>query len=207
MDTRQKLVEIAKRMYDRNMNAALGGNVSIRQGDAIIITPSGVNKGFMAELDLITVDLEGNRLYGNGVASSEAKMHYEIYRERPDVAAIIHAHPPFAVGFALAHRDLPDNLLPETTIVLGRVPCLPYTTPSTVELARQVAEALRERNAAIMANHGAITVGKDLEEAYNRMELLEQTCISVTVAVALGGVQPIPEEAMAFFVANFGLRR
>jgi L-fuculose-phosphate aldolase len=207
MDTRQKLVEIAKRMYDRNMNAALGGNVSIRQGDAVIITPSGVNKGFMAELDLIAVDLEGNRLYGNGVASSEAKMHYEIYRERPDVAAIIHAHPPFAVGFALAHRDLPDNLLPETTIVLGRVPCLPYTTPSTVELARQVAEALRERNAAIMANHGAITVGKDLEEAYNRMELLEQTCISVTVAVALGGVQPIPEEAMAFFVANFGLRR
>lgn len=207
MDTRQKLVEIAKRMYDRNMNAALGGNVSIRQGDAVIITPSGVNKGFMAELDLITVDLEGNRLYGNGVASSEAKMHYEIYRERPDVAAIIHAHPPFAVGFALAHRDLPDNLLPETTIVLGHVPCLPYTTPSTVELARQVAEALRERNAAIMANHGAITVGKDLEEAYNRMELLEQTCISVTVAVALGGVQPIPEEAMAFFVANFGLRR
>jgi L-fuculose-phosphate aldolase len=207
MDTRQKLVEIAKRMYDRNMNAALGGNVSIRQGDAVIITPSGVNKGFMAELDLIAVDLEGNRLYGNGVASSEAKMHYEVYRERPDVAAIIHAHPPFAVGFALAHRDLPDNLLPETTIVLGRVPCLPYTTPSTVELARQVAEALRERNAAIMANHGAITVGKDLEEAYNRMELLEQTCISVTVAVALGGVQPIPEEAMAFFVANFGLRR
>lgn len=207
MDTRQKLVEVAKRLYDRNMNAALGGNVSIRQGDVIIITPTGANKGFLTERDLIGVDLEGRRLDGNGVASSEAKMHYEVYRERPDVAAIIHAHPPFAVGFALAHQNLPDNLLPEAAIVLGRVPCLPYTTPSTMELARQVAEALLERNAAIMANHGAIAVGKDLEEAYNRMELLEQTCISVIVATVLGGVQPIPDEAMAFFVTNFGLRR
>src|SRR5664280_3074403 len=156
METAIKLVEIAKRLYDKNMNAALGGNVSIRQGDEIAITPAGINKGFMTDDDVVVVDIEGNKLRGNGTPSSEGKMHYEIYRLRPDVRAIIHAHPPFAVGFALAHRDLPDDILPEATILLGRVPCLPYEAPSTIHLAREVAQGLVHHNAAFMANHGAI---------------------------------------------------
>jgi L-fuculose-phosphate aldolase len=207
METATKLVEIAKRLYERNMNAALGGNVSIRLGDEIAISPAGINKGFMTEDDVVVVDMEGNRLPGNGKPSSEGKMHYEIYKLRPDVQAIIHAHPPFAVGFALAHHDLPDDMLPEATILLGYVPCLPYVTPSTIELAREVAQGLAHRNAAFMANHGAITVGADLEEAYNRMELLEQTCMSVVYATVLGGVHHIPETDMGFFVDNFGLKR
>ena len=207
METAAKLVEIAKRLYDRNMNAALGGNVSIRLGDEIAITPAGSNKGFMTEDDVVVVDMNGTKLRGNGKPSSEGKMHYEIYKLRPDVQAIIHAHPPFAVGFALAHRDLPDDILPEATIVLGHVPCLPYVTPSTMELAREVAQGLAHRNAAFMANHGAITAGVDLEEAYNRMELLEQTCMSVVYASVLGGVHHIPEPEMEFFVTNFGLKR
>jgi len=207
METAAKLVEIAKRLYDRNMNAALGGNVSIRLGDEIAITQAGINKGFMTEDDVIVVDMEGNRLMGNGKPSSEGKMHYEVYKLRPDIQAIIHAHPPFAVGFALAHRDLPDDILPEATIVLGHVPCLPYVAPSTIDLAREVAHGLAHRNAAFMANHGAITVGTDLEEAYNRMELLEQTCMSVVYASVLGGVHHIPEPEMEFFVTNFGLKR
>ena len=207
METAAKLVEIAKRLYDRNMNAALGGNVSIRLGDEIAITPAGINKGFMTEDDVVVVDMNGTKLRGNGKPSSEGKMHYEIYKLRPDVQAIIHAHPPFAVGFALAHRDLPDDILPEATIVLGHVPCLPYVTPSTMELAREVAQGLAHRNAAFMANHGAITAGVDLEEAYNRMELLEQTCMSVVYASVLGGVHHIPEPEMEFFVTNFGLKR
>ena len=207
METAAKLVEIAKRLYDRNMNAALGGNVSIRLGDEIAITPAGSNKGFMTEDDVVVGDMNGTKLRGNGKPSSEGKMHYEIYKLRPDVQAIIHAHPPFAVGFALAHRDLPDDILPEATIVLGHVPCLPYVTPSTMELAREVAQGLAHRNAAFMANHGAITAGVDLEEAYNRMELLEQTCMSVVYASVLGGVHHIPEPEMEFFVTNFGLKR
>jgi L-fuculose-phosphate aldolase len=207
METATKLVEIAKRLYERNMNAALGGNVSIRLGDEIAISPAGINKGFMTEDDIVVVDMEGNKLLGNGKPSSEGKMHYEIYKLRPDVQAIIHAHPPFAVGFALAHHDLPDDILPEVTILLGHVPCLPYVTPSTIELAREVAQGLTHRNAAFMANHGAITVGADLEEAYNRMELLEQTCMSVVYASVLGGVHHIPETDMEFFVDNFGLKR
>jgi L-fuculose-phosphate aldolase len=207
MDTATKLVEIAKRLYDRNMNAALGGNVSFRRGDEITITEAGINKGFMSADDVVVVDMDGNRLLGNGKPSSEGKMHYEIYKLRPDVQAIIHAHPPFAVAFALAHHDLPDDILPEATILLGHVPCLPYVTPSTIELAREVAQGLAHRNAAFMENHGAITVGADLEEAYNRMELLEQTCMSVVYASALGGAHHIPEKDMEFFVDNFGLKR
>jgi L-fuculose-phosphate aldolase len=207
MKTATKLVEIAKRLYDRNMNAALGGNVSIRLGDEIAITPAGINKGFMTKDDVVVVDMEGNKLRGNGTPSSEGKMHYEVYKLRPDVQAIIHAHPPFAVAFALAHHDLPDDILPEATVLLGHVPCLPYVTPSTIELAREVAQGLAHRNAAFMANHGAITVGADLEEAYNRMELLEQTCMSVVYATVLGGVHHIPEADMEFFVRDFGLKR
>ena len=207
METAAKLVEIAKRLYERNMNAALGGNVSIRLGDEIAITPAGINKGFMTDDDVIVVDMAGNKLRGNGKPSSEGKMHYEIYKLRPDVHAVIHAHPPFAVGFALAHRDLPDDILPEATIVLGRVPCLPYVTPSTMELAQEVAQGLAHCNAALMANHGAITVGADLEEAYNRMELLEQTCMSIVYASTIGGLHHIPPKEMQFFVDNFGLKR
>jgi len=136
MDTPAKLVEIARRLYDKNLNAAVGGNVSIRQQDGIAITPAGINKGFMIEGDVVVVDLNGTKLRGAGEPSSEGKMHYEIYRQRPDVQAVIHAHPPFAVAFALAHRDIPDDVLPEVAINLGRVPCLPYVTPSTMELAR-----------------------------------------------------------------------
>lgn len=207
METAAKLVEIAKRLYERNMNAALGGNVSIRMGNEIAMTPAGINKGFMTEDDVVVVDMEGNKLRGDGKPSSEGKMHYEVYKLRPDVHAVIHAHPPFAVGFALAHHDLPDDILPEATVLLGHVPCLPYVTPSTIELAREVAQGLAHRNAAFMANHGAITVGADLEEAYNRMELLEQTCMSVLYASVLGGVHHIPETDMQFFVDNFGLKR
>jgi L-fuculose-phosphate aldolase len=207
METATKLVEIAKRLYERSMNAALGGNVSIRLGDEIAISPAGINKGFMTEDDVVVVDMGGTKLRGNGKPSSEGKMHYEIYKLRPDVQAIIHAHPPFAVAFALAHHDLPDDILPEATILLGHVPCLPYVTPSTIELACEVAEGLTHRNAAFMANHGAITVGADLEEAYNRMELLEQTCMSVVYATVLGGVHHISETDMGFFVDNFGLKR
>lgn len=207
MDQAEKLVEIAKRLYERNMNAALGGNVSIREENGVLITPAGVNKGYLTKGDLVLVDLAGNVVRGAGRPSSEGKMHYEIYRQRPDVKAIIHAHPPFAVGFALAHHDIPDDVLPEATIILGHVPCLPYVTPSTIELAREVAQGLRENDAAIMANHGAITVGRDLEEAYNKMELLEQTCMSLTYASILGGVHHLPEEAMEFFVRTYGLKR
>lgn len=207
METATKLVEIAKRLYDRNMNAALGGNVSMRLGDEIAITPAGINKGFMTEDDVVIVDIDGTKLRGNGKPSSEGQMHYEIYKLRPEVQAIIHAHPPFAVGFALAHRDLPDDILPEATIHLGHVPCLPYVTPSTMDLAREVAKWLAHRDAAFMANHGAIVVGRDLEEAYNRMELLEQICMSVVYATLLGGVHHIPEADMEFFVDNFGMKR
>ncbi len=207
MDSAEKLVAIAKRLYERNMNAALGGNVSIRQGDEVMITPAGINKGFMTEEDVVVVDLDGAVLRGGGKPSSEGKMHYEIYKLRADVHAIIHAHPPFAVGFALAHREIPDDILPEATIVLGQVPCLPYVTPSTIDLAREVAHGLAGRNAAFMANHGAITTGATLEEAYNRMELLEQTCMSIVYATVLGGIHHIPESDMEFFVRNFGLKR
>jgi len=178
MDSVTMLCQIGERLYRKNLIAGCGGNLSFRQTDGtVVITPSGVAKGFLVPGDLLTVDLEGHILSGSAKPSSEMRLHLETYRQRPDVGAIVHAHPPVSTAYTLLGRPFPDNIHTEGRGVLGTVGTVPYISPASDALANACADALKEMNVILMANHGAVTVGCDLLQAYNRMETLEATAI------------------------------
>ncbi len=199
---KNEIVRFGKLLYERKLNAAYGGNLSVRVGDKVYITPSGFNKSFMERSDVLVTDLKGN-VIGKSIKqlkpSSEAKMHYAIYKIRPDIKAIIHSHPPYCISLAIAHTSL-EQLLPETTIILGKVKFVPYVTPGGFELGNAVAKELKNTDACIMGNHGATTVGKDLFEAFNKMELLESTAKSFIFAKLLGNVNLLPEKDVKAFM-------
>ncbi|AKL93865.1 L-fuculose phosphate aldolase FucA [Clostridium aceticum] len=171
---KEEICEIGKRMYDREFVAANDGNISLRVSEnEIWTTPTGVSKGFMTPDMLVKVDLEGQVLEGDSKPSSELKMHLKVYQERPDVKAVVHAHPLTATALAVAGIPLDKALLPEAIITLGVVPIAKYATPSTQEVPESIASYLKDHNAVLLANHGALTWGRNLLEAYYRMETLE----------------------------------
>ncbi len=199
---KSEIVKFGKLIYERNLNAAYGGNISVRDGDKIYITPSGFNKAFLTEDDILVTDISGNILEPpvNPVKpSSESKMHYAIYKSRKDVKAIIHAHPSYCVSLAISHKNL-ENLLPETTIVLGEVGFVPYITPGGSKLGNTVARALTKGDACIMGNHGATVVGNNLFEAFNKLELLESTAKSFVFSLLIGEVKTIPQKDISLFI-------
>lgn len=155
--------------------------------DALLITPSGVSKGFMDPRTICRINLAGEVLEGEGKPSSEAAMHIEIYRARPDVKAVVHAHPPYSTGFAVAGKPLRSCALPEAMVSLGSIALVPYATPAAGEIPRVIAPFLPAHDAFLLSNHGAVTVGTDLMHAYYRMETLEHFAQIVTVARSLGG--------------------
>ena len=173
---RRELVEACRRIAALGLIGAAEGNLSVRLGEkALLTTPSGSNKAHLHPADLVVTDLNGKRLRGTRPASSELAMHVEVYRARPEVRAVVHAHPPTAVAFTLAGLDLGAPLMPEAVTTLGgRLPTAPYATPSTPELARAVAGALGACDACLMERHGAISVGRSLFEACDRMETGER---------------------------------
>jgi L-fuculose-phosphate aldolase len=194
---RSAITEVGRRLYSRGLICALEGNVSVRLGDRLLVTPAGVCKGFLADGDLVTTDLEGRALDGKGRASSEILMHVAVYRRRPDVLAIVHAHPPTATAFAAAGIPLDKPLLAESVVTLGPVPVIPYHAPATAELAETVAAAAATAQAVLLANHGALTVGEDLWRAWERMETLEHLARVALNTHLLGQVHPLPEAAVA----------
>lgn len=171
----KKLIcEIGKRMYDRSFVAANDGNISIRTGpDSIICTPTGVSKGFMTPDMLVKLNLKGDKVSGNLKPSSEIKMHLRVYMENIEAMAVAHAHPPVATSFAIAGIQLDKALLPEAVVLLGTVPIAPYATPGTQEVPDSIAPYCNKHNAVLLANHGALTWGRDITEAFHRMESLE----------------------------------
>lgn len=172
--TAEEICNIGKRMYDRNYVAANDGNISVRiDEDAVLCTPTGVSKGFMTPNMLVKVNLKGEQISGNYKPSSELRMHLRIYNENPKVSAVTHAHPPVATAYAIAGIDLDKAILPEAVILLGIVPVAPYATPGTEEVPDSIAPFCKGYNAVLLANHGALTWGRDLTEAYHRMESLE----------------------------------
>ena len=180
-------------MYRQGLIAAGDGNVSARLGeDRVVVTPSGFHKGYLREEDLIVVDLHGRRLKGQHKPSSEFKMHEAAYEERPDIRAVVHAHPPITVGLALAGVTLAQCVLSETCLVLGAILTAPYTTPTTDEVPRVLRPYLRQANAVVMDRHGALTLGRDLDEAYNRMEAMEHASKITHAARVIGPVSPLP---------------
>ena len=169
------IVEIGRRMYLKNFVAANDGNISCKVDDEIIwTTPTGVSKGFMSEDELVKMNLDGTIItQGERAPSSEVKMHLKIYSAREDVAAVCHAHPPVCTTFAIAGMNLDRPIYPEALVNLGTVPCVPYELPGSQKLADSLAPYVRDHNSVLLANHGAVTWGASLMEAWYRMESAE----------------------------------
>jgi len=171
---RRDILEVGRRMYNRGYVVANDGNITCKvSDDALWTTPTGVSKGFMSEDMLILVDLDGKVLQGSAKPSSELKMHLRVYRENPEIRACVHAHPTTASSFAVAGLALDRPILPEGIMMLGEVPVAPYATPGTQEVPDSIAPYCKSHNAVLLANHGALTWGSDLMQAYMRMESLE----------------------------------
>lgn len=173
-EAKKLICEIGRRMYMKNFVAANDGNITIKTGpNTIWATPTGVSKGFMTPDMLVKLDMNGNVLAGSRKPSSEIKMHLRVYKENPEVRAVTHAHPPVATSFAIAGIDLDSAVSPEAVVILGKVPVAPYATPGTQEVPDSIAPYCKDYNAVLLANHGALTWGKDIMEAYFRLESLE----------------------------------
>jgi L-fuculose-phosphate aldolase len=189
---RREIIRIGKTLHERGFIAACDGNVSVRlDRDRILVTPSGMSKGAMRASDLVIVDMEGRKTRGRREVTSEIGMHLLIYRMRPDVRGIVHAHPRTATGFAAAGLALNQPLVCEVVIGLGQIPLAPYGTPGTPELAKTLEPLVPQFDAILMANHGVVTYGADLQSAYMKMETVEHFAQIALVTHVLGQQQLI----------------
>jgi len=186
---RADIVEVGRRLWTRGYVASNDGNISVRLGpDRLLMTPASVSKGFMTAEMMVLTDLDGKVVEAapGRKPSSEALMHLVAYRQRPDIGAVVHAHPPLATGFAVAGIPLDRAVLAEVVTTLGSIPIAEYGTPSTRELADTVAPYLRAHDGVLLANHGAMALGKDLFSAYYKMETIEHFANISLVARLLG---------------------
>ncbi len=190
-----EIVAVCRRLYDRGLIAGQDGNVSVRLGSGhILVTPSGLSKVDVTPGALVELTAEGRQVTDGPAASSEVGMHLRIYRERPDVHAIVHAHPPVATAFGVVGRDFMDAVLPEVIFHLGRVPLVPFALPGTPALGDAMAPYLADHDAFLLASHGATTVGPTLRLAHQRMESLEHAARILHVASQIGPVTPLRAE-------------
>ena len=183
----------------RGLMAGRDGNVSVRlDSQRVLVTPSGYLKALLTPRDMVEVDLSGTvRRAGRRKPTSELDLHLQILRHRTEVQAVVHAHPPTATGFAVAGEEIPGNLLPELIFVVGRIPLVPYATPGTPDLGKRVIPYLAGHDALLLANHGAVTMGRTLDEAWIRMESLEHGARIIAAARAIGRPQPLDAPAVA----------
>jgi len=196
-DIKKQICEMGKRIYDKGMVAANDGNISFKISDnEFLCTPTGVSKGFMTPDYICRIDGEGNILHANGSfkPSSEIKMHLRVYAMRPDIKAVVHAHPLYATGFAIAGIPLDKPIISEAVLSLGTVPIAPYGTPSTSEIPDAITPFLQKHEAILLANHGALTYADSLIEAYLKMESVEFYAQLLFIAEQLGGAKEIPAE-------------
>lgn len=190
---RQQIVQVGKLVFEKGWVAAHDGNISVRlDAERILCTPTGVSKGLMDPDDMSVCDLEGRKISGTRACTTELGMHLAIYRLRPDVGSVVHAHPPVATGFAAAGRGLNVAVLPEVVVNFGSIPLAGYGLPGTPELAEQLVPFIPKYNAILMENHGAVAYGEDLWKAYFRMETVEHSARILFVAEMLGGANALP---------------
>jgi L-fuculose-phosphate aldolase len=184
---RADIVEVGRRLWERGYVASNDGNISVRLDDnRLITTPKNVSKGFMTPDMMVITDLEGKKISGERHPSSELKMHLEVYRNRPDARAVVHAHPPTATGFAVAGIALDRAVLAEVITTLGSIPIAEYATPSTEELPAAVRKYVKAHDGLLLANHGALALAGDVMSAYYRMETIEHFAKISLVARTLG---------------------
>jgi L-fuculose-phosphate aldolase len=197
------MVRVGQLMWERGYVVATDGNLSARLGsDRLLVTPSGLSKGFLSADDLLVIRFDGEPVSrfrhgsGEGRPSSEILMHLEVYRCRPDVAAVVHAHPPLAVAFSIAGVSLARCVLPEVIVTLGGIPTADYATPGTLEVPESIDRLVRDYDALVLAHHGSLTLGRTLWEAYLRLEKVEQTAQITLAAQQLGQVATLSPQAV-----------
>jgi L-fuculose-phosphate aldolase len=199
---RREIVLVCRRLWERGLIAGPDGNVSVRVArKRILVTPAGMSKVDVRTDDLVEVRLDGRRARGTRQPSSELAVHLRIYARRPDVGAIVHAHPPVATGFAVAGEGFASCVLPEVIFQMGWVPLLPYEMPGTEALARRFDPFIATHDAFLLANHGAVTAGPTLSIAHQRMESLEHTARILLTSRLLGRVNELSPEQVAALVA------
>jgi L-fuculose-phosphate aldolase len=184
------IVRYAQMLHAQGFVAATDGNLSVRlDSRRVMVTPTGFSKGSLQPEDMVVVDMQGRKVSGSHNPTSEIGMHLTIYQMRADVGAVVHAHPCTATGFASAGIALDEPLCSEIVVTLGSVPLAPYATTGTAELSRSLAPFIQDHQAILMANHGVVTYGADLQQAYMRMEAVEHYAKIVLVARQLGGTK------------------
>ncbi|HLF25192.1 MAG TPA: class II aldolase/adducin family protein [Anaerolineae bacterium] len=206
---RQEICRVGKLLYDKGLIVATDGNVSARlDSNRILATPSGLCKGFMEPDGLIVIDLEGQRVGPTNPANrnlkptSEMRMHLEAYRRRPDIGAVVHAHPPITVALSIAGVDLAQCLLPEVIVTLGVVPTTQYATPSSEENARAIHDLIGGHDAIVLQRHGTLAVGRDPFEALLKTESVEQMSRIAFMARVLGASPALPPEEVVKLLAQ-----
>ena len=202
-ELREEMVRVGRLMWERGYLASTDGNLSVRLGpDRLLVTPSGLSKGFLSADDLVVIRLDGEPLSrsasrgGGQRPSSEIRLHLEVYTQRPDVNAVIHAHPPLATAFSIAGVSLARCVIPEVIVTLGGIPTTQYATPGTTEVPESIRQAVSQYDAMILAHHGSLTVGQTLWEAYLRLERVEQTAQITLAAHQLGRVSALSPQAV-----------
>ena len=193
-EIKKEICEVGKKIYDLGFVAANDGNISVKVGpNEFYCTPTGVSKGYMTPDMIIKIDADGNKLEGKLNPSSEIKMHMRVYKERPDVKAVVHAHPLYATSFAIAGIPLTEPIMPEAVIALGCVPIAEYGTPSTEEIPDAVSKYLQYYDAVLLANHGALSFSDSLLNAYHKMESLEFYAQLLYQSKMLGGPKQLSD--------------
>ena len=201
---RQALCRIGALCYSKGFIVGADGNLSARMSDgSILITPAGAMKGFLEPAHMAHVDLDGNPLDDGPRASSETGIHLVSYRERPEMRAVVHTHPPHAVALTIAGIDQTLPVIPEIVVTIGGVPTTPYATPGTNELPESIRDVVRCSDTLIMKNHGAVTLGTNLMDAFKKLDMIEHTAKILWLAhVARGGLEPLPAEAVDKLLAT-----
>ena len=196
-EIKKEICEVGHKLYNLGFVAANDGNISVKVGEnEFYCTPTGVSKGSLTPDMIIKVDKDGKKLEGKLNPSSEIKMHMRVYRERPDVTAVVHAHPPVATAFTVADIDLDQYILPEAVLTIGEVPTCDYGTPSTMEIPDSLDPYLQNHDAFLLRNHGALTVGCNLNKAFFVMEEVEFNAVICKHAMDLGAVHEISNDQL-----------
>lgn len=198
-EIRELMCDIGRRCWQRQYVSANEGNFSVRLSEnEVLTTPTLLSKGFMHPEDICKVDMQGNLISArpDRKPTSEVLMHINIYKERPDVKAVVHAHPPHATAFAVAGEPIPRCILPEVEIFVGEIPVMEYATPGSIELFETLRPRLKDHQTFLLANHGALTIGKDLIQAYYLMEIVESYCHLLLLTKQIGKVRKLEPEHM-----------
>lgn len=192
---KQDICEIGRRIYNKGFAAANDGNISVRiDENRVLCTPTLHCKGFLKPDDIATIDMTGKQIAGSKKRSSEALLHLEIYKARDNIKSVVHCHPPHATAFAVAREPIPQCVLPEVEVFLGDVPITRYETPGGKEFAETILPFVAKTNVIVLANHGTVSYGEDVEKAYWWTEILDAYCRILMLSRSIGNVSFFPEQ-------------